>query len=377
MPGPEPAPPGAPEARHPLVERILNGNAPDTIRLTAARGSLPIPAHDLLYLQVCLLKDPVPEVVREAEKSLQKTSMESLALLFREAHCDPLLIDYFVRTGKLTGPALEAAIFHQTVAESTLEWLAASGSSEALSLIVTNEARIIGNPRLLELLRGNPRLSGEGRRRLLELERDFVGKEKLTVREAPATAPPETAPPGAPGHPAGEAPAEEAAAEAPPELTPEAEASYEETLRRTPAFQRIMRMNVPERQQLAMKGNAEDRAILIRDTAKTVSLQVLKSPKLNEQEITAFANMRNVCEDVLRIIGSHRDWTKSYGVAHALVRNPKTPPGVSVQFLPRLGTRDLKQVAGDKNVPELLRRQARNLFLARTQPPKKLKKKGH
>ena len=54
--------------------------------------------------------------------------------------------------------------------------------------------------------------------------------------------------------------------------------------------------------------------------------------------------------------------------------NPKTPPGLTVQFLPRLGTRDLRIVAGDKNIPELVRRNARNLFLARTQPSKRMKK---
>jgi hypothetical protein len=133
---------------------------------------------------------------------------------------------------------------------------------------------------------------------------------------------------------------------------------------------------VADKVQLAMKGNAEERAILIRDSARMVAMQVLKSPKLSDNEICSYANMRNVAEDVLREIASHRDWTKSYAVAHALVRNPKTPGGLSVQFLPRLGTRDLKVVMGDKNVSELVRRQARALFLARTQPPKKLGKKA-
>ena len=78
-----------------------------------------------------------------------------------------------------------------------------------------------------------------------------------------------------------------------------------------------------------------------------------------------------------RVIASRKDWTKNYATVHALVRNPKTPPGLTLQFLPRLGNRDLKVVTGDKNIPELVRRQARNLFLVRTQPPKKMKKAAH
>ncbi|MGH9748770.1 MAG: hypothetical protein ACRD6R_02455, partial [Candidatus Polarisedimenticolia bacterium] len=170
-------------------------------------------------------------------------------------------------------------------------------------------------------------------------------------------------------------PIPEEAGEILPPMSAEEEQQYVEALKRTPAFAKIMKLNVAERVQLAMKGNAEERAILVRDPARLVANQVLRSPKLSDQEVVSFASMRSVTDDVLRQIASHREWTKTYSVAHALVRNPKTPPGLSVQFLARLGNRDLKMVTGDKNVPEIVRRQARNLFLARTQPKKKLGKK--
>ena len=87
--------------------------------------------------------------------------------------------------------------------------------------------------------------------------------------------------------------------------------------------------------------------------------------------------MRSIHEDILRVIATKKDWTKSYATVHALVRNPKTPPGLTIQFLSRLGNRDLKIVAGDRNIPELVRRQARNMFMVRTQPSKKMGKKAH
>lgn len=381
MPVPETAgaPPGV--RRHPLVETILGETAPEAVRLAAARGVLPLPPQDLLYVQIGLLRDAVAAVAQAASESLAGVPLETLEPLLRDPACDHVLIDHFARSGRLTGATLEAAIAHPAITDETLEHLARSATDEALNLIVTNEVRIIQNPALLGLLRGNPNLSGDNRRRLGELERDFVGKEQVSVRQAEAPAAgaaaayPELGEEALPP-PEGE-PAEAEAQEAPPPLTPEEEQDLEEALRRTPAFQKIMKMNVAERVQLAMKGSAEERAILIRDTAKMVAQQVLKSPKLSDQEIAGFANMRSVHEDILRSIAGHRDWTKSYSVAHALVRNPKTPPGISLQFLPRLGTRDLKIVVGDKNIPELLRRQARNLFLARTQPKKKPMKKAH
>jgi hypothetical protein len=123
---------------------------------------------------------------------------------------------------------------------------------------------------------------------------------------------------------------------------------------------------VIDRLKLATKGTREQRAQLIRDSNRMVAAAVLSSPKVNESEVEAFAKMANVSEDVLRIIGANRTWMKNYGVAHGLVRNPKTPPGISMQLLHRLSDRDVKAVASDRNVPETLRLAARRM-MARTQ----------
>jgi len=94
-----------------------------------------------------------------------------------------------------------------------------------------------------------------------------------------------------------------------------------------------------------------------------VATAVLSSPKINESEVEAFAKMANVSEDVLRIIGANRSWMQHYGIAHGLVRNPKTPPGISARLLPKLSARDVKAVATDRNVPEVLRLAARRITL--------------
>jgi hypothetical protein len=382
MSTPEPQP--AAKARHPLVQRILDGSAAESIRLTAARGAFPLPLQDLVYTQICLLNDEMPAVVQAATESLGQLTDDTLLSVMRDPACDPIVIDHFARAGRLLGGALEAAIAHPAILDGTLEALAASAPAETLNLIVTNEVRLIKTPRLLEVLRGNKQLSGDNRRRLVELERDFIGKEQLKVRAPvaevvpPAEAVPSPSaelPEGAAAE--GEVPPADDAAAVPPPLTEEEERQYEEQLRKTPAFQKIMKLNVAERLQLAMKGSTEERAILIRDTAKMVAHAVIKSPKLSDNEVTLFAAMRNIHEEILRVIASRKDWTKTYATVHALVRNPKTPPGLSLQFLARLGNRDLKIVAGDKNIPELVRRQARNMFMVRTQPPKKMGKKAH
>jgi hypothetical protein len=119
---------------------------------------------------------------------------------------------------------------------------------------------------------------------------------------------------------------------------------------------------VIDRLKLATKGTREQRAQLIRDSNRMVAIAVLSSPKVNESEVEAFAKMANVSEDVLRVIGANRSWMKHYGIAHGLARNPKTPPGVSMQLLHRLSDRDIKAVGMDRNVPEALRLAARRLM---------------
>ena len=116
-----------------------------------------------------------------------------------------------------------------------------------------------------------------------------------------------------------------------------------------------------------MKGGREERMILIRDTNKVVALSVLKNPRLPEGDVELISSMRNVTEDVLRGVGTNRDWTKNYAVVLNLVRNPRTPPGVSTNFISRLQNRDLKFLARDKNVPEIIRRMSKRTLDMRTQ----------
>jgi hypothetical protein len=115
--------------------------------------------------------------------------------------------------------------------------------------------------------------------------------------------------------------------------------------------------------KLAFKGTREQRAQLIRDPNRMVAAAVLSSPKLTEAEVESFAKMANVSEDVLRIIGMNRTWLKKYGVILGLVKNPKTPPALSMQLLPRITERDMKMVSVDRNVPEALRLAARKFIV--------------
>ena len=115
--------------------------------------------------------------------------------------------------------------------------------------------------------------------------------------------------------------------------------------------------------KLASKGTREQRAQLIRDPNKLVAAAVLSSPKLTDAEVESFAKMANVSEEVLRVIGMNRTWLKNYGVVLGLVKNPKSPPAISMQLLPRLVEKDMRMLSMDRNIPEAVRLAARRYLV--------------
>ena len=129
------------------------------------------------------------------------------------------------------------------------------------------------------------------------------------------------------------------------------------------AAQRLATLSVADRLKVAMQGSREERGVLIRDSNRLVSSAVLSSPKLSESEVEAIARMTNVSDEVLRIVGTSRAWTKNYQVISALTRNPKTPVGVALTLMSRLIERDLRMLSTDRNVPEPIRLSARRLVV--------------
>jgi hypothetical protein len=128
---------------------------------------------------------------------------------------------------------------------------------------------------------------------------------------------------------------------------------------RQSTLQKIAALTVAQRMALAMKGTREERAILIRDPNKIVGVAVLSSPKINEAEVESIAKMTTLSEELLRMIAFSRAWTKNYGVIHALVKNPKTPLAVSINFLSRLTEKDVRAISQNRNVADALRITAR------------------
>jgi hypothetical protein len=132
--------------------------------------------------------------------------------------------------------------------------------------------------------------------------------------------------------------------------------------RRENTLQKINRLGVKGRIQLAMKGNKEERSILIRDGTKVVALAVLDAPKISDGEVEKFALQKNVLEAVLRQIPLKRRYMKNYIVVRNLVANPRTPLDLGLGLMKHLQPQDLKNISANKEVSETVRSLALKMF---------------
>ena len=126
--------------------------------------------------------------------------------------------------------------------------------------------------------------------------------------------------------------------------------------------QKINRLDVKGRIQLAMKGNKEERSILIRDGTKVVALAVLDAPKISDGEVEKFALQKNVLEAVLRQIPLKRRFMKNYIVVRNLVSNPRTPLDLGLGLMKHLLVQDLKNISANKEVSETVRKLAMKMY---------------
>jgi hypothetical protein len=132
--------------------------------------------------------------------------------------------------------------------------------------------------------------------------------------------------------------------------------------KRITVLQKIGRLNVGQRIKLGFIGDREERAILIRDTARLVQNAVLSSPKVTDAEIETFAGSKNLQENVFREIARQRRFMKLYPVVRNLVNNPKCPLDISLTLIKTLMVYDLKSLRHNKNVPDTIRKVAAKLY---------------
>ena len=396
-----------------MIDQIRASKLPSNMMQFAARGALQVPPAENIEILVYLARHN--NVFGELARMTLAGWDEHASLA---AAADPEtpreVLDYFISPDNLRPKLVPALLENPSIREGQLVKLAVGASRETIEAMLKS-ARVRSLSGVLETLRSNPYLKKEEAEELEKLSHAIKSSAVAEV-DAPAVASPDAATDEAesvaasgtddeggddevvstylaehandiaaewdkpfqaiggiellgqdyfpdmdvpeapaPAEPAAPTPAVEPKIALAPKKLPAAPI-------RENALQKINRLDVKGRIQLALKGNKEERSLLIRDGTKVVALAVLEAPKLSDGEVEKFASQKNVLEAVLRQIPLKRRFMKNYKVVRNLVANPRTPLDLGLGLMKHLLIADLKNISGNKEVSETVRKLAMKMF---------------
>jgi hypothetical protein len=391
----------------PILELIKKNAVPVNVMRSAARGALPLSPDETLEVLVYMAQHPL--FGQDARMTLAGWDAQSALEVLNKDTATPEVLLYYWQPENRRPVLMPTLIDNPAIPENLLMELADTASRETVKMLLAS-ARARSVPGVVEALLGNanltpkealelqgghpePELSEQTEPRLEEFEvlpdpesaaaleafqREHAaaiaaeeGKPfELVKDEEPAAEAPEVAAsvgdlaeePAAAVALAGAQtlPTEGAPARGLPLDNPDEFDAAEQ--KKLTVFQRVSKLNVGQRIKLGFIGGKEERALLIRDTARLVQNAVLNSPKLTDAEAESFAGSKNLQENVFREIARQRRFLKLYPVVRNLANNPRCPLDISLTLVKTLHVYDLKSLRHNKNVPDTIRKVAQKLY---------------
>jgi hypothetical protein len=134
-----------------------------------------------------------------------------------------------------------------------------------------------------------------------------------------------------------------------------------------PMEERIHALSPNQKKKLAISGNRQARAILMKDEDHSLHIWVMKNPGLVEEEVGEFSAMETLSAEALTFLLQSRRWGACPRVVKNLVVNPQTPPEAIPNLLAFLSVDDLKLLVETPGVRHLVARQARRTLMERSQ----------
>jgi hypothetical protein len=404
-----------------MIDQIRASKLPSNMMQFAARGALQVPAAENIEILVYLARHN-KIFADTARMTLAGWDEKASLAVAADPQSPAEVLDYFISADNVRPALLPALLENPSVSEQQIAKLAVSAMRDTIEVMLKSKRmRTLG--RVLDTLKSNPYLRKEEAQELRqpsvasapaapatgEFTSGVEGREEPVV---PSSDAPENSEPANPAEDetvsaymkehanaiaaegdkpfqsiggvvellgdsllsaqsaepsaeavvstAGSEPGAGAAAAKPtPAMQPKKPAVEPQ---RQNTLQKINSLDVKGRIQLAMKGNKEERSILIRDGTKVVALAVLEAPKLADGEVEKFASQKNVLEAVLRQIPLKRRFMKNYIVVRNLVANPRTPIDLSLGLMKNLLAQDLKNISSNKEISETIRKLALKMY---------------
>ena len=373
----------------PILELIKKNAVPVNVMRSAAKGALPIPAGEMLEVLVYLTQNPL--FGQDARMTLAKWDAQSAIDVLRKDDSAAEVLLYFWQDANRRPGLMPALIENPAIPETLLMELGSGAPREIVIMLLASE-RVRHAPAVVEALLTNEYLtpaeaqalraggapaasteeapvasSPEEEAALQAFQKEHAAEiaaaQDKPFELAPEEAPEEGAPTGdnQPEKPASQSDGTAALAASALGRTSVDELDEAEQKKLT-ILQKISKLNVGQRIKLGFIGGREERAILIRDSARLVQNAVLQSPKLTDPEVESFAGAKNLHENVFREIARQRRFLKLYPVVRNLVNNPKCPLDISLTLIKTLMVHDLKSLRHSKSVPDTIRKIAAKLY---------------
>jgi len=403
-----------------MIDQIRASKLPSNLMQFAAKGALSVPAEESIEILVYLAKhNPVFGPV--ARMTLAGWDEKSSLAVAGDPKTPEEVLEYLISPDNLRPKLLPALLENTAVPDGEIAKLAVGASQEGIAAMLRSP-RVLARTGILESLRANLYLKDEDAKKVAALlqaseaegaELEAAASGEVDAEPAVAAEATQAHGPAAATDEAGEVPEEavtvylqEHAAEIEAEKdkafqpvggivdllgadyfpvlevkemgeiagSPEEAVGVREpgSARKRPApvverkrentLQKIKNLDVKGRIQMALKGSKEERSILIRDGTKVVAFAVLEAPKLSDGEVEKFALQKNVLEAVLRQIPLKRRFMKNYIVVRNLVSNPRTPLDLGLGLMKHLLPLDLKNISGNKEVSETVRKLAMKMY---------------
>jgi hypothetical protein len=396
-----------------MIDLVRVSALPSNLMHSASRGSLKVPADEMIEILVHLAnKNQI--FGQQARMTLASWDEPSSRAAAANPKTSQEVLDYYINPQNLRPALLPALLENPSVRDGALVDLMAAGSKDVIEVMLKSP-RIKRSARLTEELKKNPHLVE--RKVEQKAPEEPVPVTPAVVESKPATgnsefpefsveapldenaevpdemvnayfdehsaelaaegekpfkaiggvydeidlgAPEENATPQVKA-----APESEEKTQVPVTKRPPIKKHQAEDEKRGSVLQKIATLDIKGRIQLALKGTKEERSILIRDGTKLVALAVLESPKITDGEVERFAGQKNVLEAVLRQIPMKRRFAKLYPVVRNLIFNPRTPLDLSLGLMKHLLVQDLKNLSGNKEVSDTVRKLALKNFKAK------------
>jgi len=386
----------------PILELIKKNAVPVNVMRSAALGSLPISSDETLEVLVYLTSNSL--FGQDARMTLARWDAQSAMDVLKKETTAPEVLLYFWQEQNRRPGLMPTLIENQAIPENLLMELAGTASREIVTMLLAS-ARARALPSVVEALSFNEyvtpaeaealrssiakpaeqqtmpedlmdaaEISPEVEAAHKAFEQEHASEiaaeedkpfELVKEDETPAESGANSIEEPAPAVP--DAAVQEPRFTSPPApvaaVHPQEADEFEATeQKRLTVLQRVSKLNVGKRIQLGFIGNKEERALLIRDTARLVQNAVLASPKLTDAEAESFAGSKNLQENVFREIARQRRFLKLYPVVRNLVNNPRCPLDISLTLVKTLMVYDLKSLRHNKNVPDTIRKVAAKLY---------------